>query len=519
MSRDEEIERVEAILNQIVASGVAEEALLDQMEKFERGIPFTRLARPCTIGDGIHVIEPTEFPELKEAFSEATGNGRVTKFVPASGAASRMFKSLIGYMHGCEGNRDDIADDVKTFGEKFIGSITQFAFYRQLKDVLAENGQRLDALLEAGDHATILKYILTDAGLNYANLPKGLILFHNAEEGARSAFVEHLEEAVNYAMDNNRVARVHFTVPPEFHEAIENHVKQACSRYEQAGIRFDITYSTQKTSSRTLAVDMENNPIRANDELLVFRPAGHGALLENLNDLRGDIIFIKNIDNVVPDHLKPETYTYKQLLGGYLVMLQKKIFAALNRLDDKQVNAEELASVSHFLQKELGGRLPEDYDDYTDSAKREYLFGRLHRPLRVCGMVKNLGEPGGGPFWLTEGEECPLQIVESAQVELDNEDQKKIFDASTHFNPVDLICGVRDHKGQPYNLTRYVDLNLGLISCKSKNGRELKALELPGLWNGSMAYWNTVFVEVPLSTFNPVKTVNDLLREEHQKTL
>ncbi len=516
MNRDAEIERVEAILHQIVTSGVAEEALLDQMEKFERGIPYTRLAKPCTIGDGIHVIAPEEFPACNEAFSVAASAGRVTKFVPASGAASRMFKSLIGYMHGCQDNKNDIADDVRDFGEKFINSLKQFAFYGELKDALAKDDLRLDALLETEDHATILKYVLTEAGLNYANLPKGLILFHNSESGPRSAFVEHLEEAVNYALDDDRVARVHFTVPPEFQDAIEDHITAACKKYEDRGIRFEISYSIQKESSRTLAVDMENNPVRHDDELLVFRPAGHGALLENLNDLAGDIVFIKNIDNVVPDRLKPETYTYKKLLGGYLVMLQKKIFSALEKLENENIDAAQLSTISTFITEELGGNLPAGYGDYSESAQRKYLYGRLHRPLRVCGMVKNLGEPGGGPFWLTEGEECPLQIVESAQVELDNAEQKAIFDASTHFNPVDLICGVRDHKGEPYNLTQYIDLDLGLISCKSKNGRELKALELPGLWNGSMAFWNTVFIEVPLITFNPVKTVNDLLREEHQ---
>jgi hypothetical protein len=516
MSREEEIKRIEAVLTQIISSGIDEEALLDQMDKFEHGIPFTRIARPCTIGDGIRVIRPEEFPELKEKFSEAAGKGRITKFVPASGAASRMFKSLQAYMNSCDNGDSQVPESVMKFGRKFLHSLKHFAFYDALQEVITRDGHNLNELLESGRYSLILKYILTKKGLNYANLPKGLILFHMYPEGPRSAFAEHLVEAAEYARDSEGVARLHFTVPPEFREAIQTHVNEVCANFPQQGVQFDVSYSIQKESSRTLAVDMENNPIRTSDKLLVFRPAGHGALLENLSDIGGDIVYIKNIDNVVPDHLKTETYTYKKVLGGYLVRLQKEIFAALEKLEQDTATAEDLEQMSGFISDYLGITPPEEYGAYTAEQKKAYLFKRLNRPLRVCGMVKNLGEPGGGPFWLDGENDSPLQIVESAQVELDRPDQKEIFDASTHFNPVDLICAVRDYKGKPFTLMHYVDYNLGLISCKSKNGNELKALELPGLWNGSMAYWNTVFVEVPLITFNPVKTVNDLLREEHQ---
>lgn len=515
MARDDEIERVEAILHQIIKSGVAEESLLDQMDKFERGIQHTVLARPCTIGDGIKVIDPEEFEGLLSEFNEAAESGRVTKFVPASGAASRMFKSLIGYMVSTGSANEEVDEAGQNFGSTFIDSLGKFAFYEELSTVLKRDGLELSQLVNNGGHATILQYVLTGKGLNYANLPKGLILFHRAREGARSAFLEHLAEAVHYATDREKIARVHFTVPPEHQEAIEEHIAKGCVGYEAKGIHFEVTYSTQKESSQTIAVDMDNEPFRTEGELLVFRPAGHGALLENLNDLQGDIVFIKNIDNVVPDHLKHETYLYKKLLGGYLTSLQKCVFAALLKLERPILHNEDLESISEFACTQLGISLPADYGCFDDTRKQEYLYGRLHRPLRVCGMVKNMGEPGGGPFWLSD-DECSLQIVESAQVDMDNSEQKAIFDSSTHFNPVDLVCGVRDHKGKPYKLMEYVDMNLGLISCKSKGGKELKALELPGLWNGSMAYWNTIFIEVPLITFNPVKTVNDLLRDEHQ---
>ncbi len=516
MSREEEIQRIEAVLTQIVRSGIDEEALLDQMDKFEHGIPYTRIARPCTIGDGIRVIQPEEFQQLEEIFADAAAQGRVTKFVPASGAASRMFKSLQAYMNSCDNGDSQVPESVMKFGRKFLHSLKRFAFYDALQEILTRDGLNLNELLESGRYSLILKYVLTKKGLNYANLPKGLILFHMYPEGPRTAFAEHLAEAAEYARDRDGVARLHFTVPPEFSEAIKMHVNEVCSGFVQQDVQFDVSYSIQKESSRTLAVDMENNPIRTSDKLLVFRPAGHGALLENLSEIGGDIVCIKNIDNVVPDHLKPQTYIYKKVLGGYLVRLQKYVFAALEQLEQDTATPEDIEKMTGFIRNEFGITPPNEYGTYTAEQKKKYLFKRLNRPLRVCGMVKNLGEPGGGPFWLEGENDSPLQIVESAQVELERPDQKEIFDASTHFNPVDLICAVRDYKGKPFTLMHYVDYDLGLITYKSKNGNELKALELPGLWNGSMAYWNTVFVEVPLITFNPVKTVNDLLRDEHQ---
>jgi hypothetical protein len=516
MSREEELKRIEAVLTQIFSSGINKDDLLDQTDTFEYGIPFTRIARPCTIGDGIKVIEPEEFPILEETFAQAVAQGRITKFVPASGAATMMFKSLQAYMNSCDNGESQVPESVLKYGRKFIHSLKRFAFYDALEEVIARDDLNLTELLESGRYSLILKFVLTEKGLNYAKLPKGLIPFHMNSGRPRSAIAEHLIEAAEYTRDNDGVARLHFTVLPEYRDVIETHVNEVCGDLTQQGVRFDVSYSLQKESSRTMAIDRESNPHCTNDTLLVFRPAGHGALLENLSEIGGDIVCIKNIDNVVPDHLKTQTYTYKKVLGGYLLMLQKEIFAALEKLEQDTATPADLKNMSAFIRDEFGITTPDEYGAYTGEQKKKYLFERLNRPIRVCGMVKNLGEPGGGPFWLTGENDNPLQIVESEQVEMDRPDQKAIFESSTHFNPVDLICAVRDYKGRAFRLMHYVDYNLGIISCKSKNGSELRAVELPGLWNGSMAYWNTVFVEVPLITFNPVKTVNDLLREEHQ---
>lgn len=516
MKREEELDQIEALLQQIIRSNVPEEQLLNQLETFEKGIPHTRLLRPCTIGDGIIQVDTKQFPPLIDTFKKAMDSGRVTKFTPASGAASRMFKDLLGYMNACLEKDGGVSDGVLTFGRHFFDHLDKFPFHDALAACIEDKGQSLDALLEEGDHGTVLQYMLTEKGLNYAQLPKGLIPFHKAAEGSRTPFVEHLAEALQYACDKDNKARLHFTVPAEHQQAIETHINEAKNVFQSDTVTWEISFSIQKESSRTLAVDMDNNPVRVQGNLLVFRPAGHGALLENLSDINGDIVFIKNIDNVVPDSIKEETYTYKKVLGGYLVLLQDQIFNSLRKLEKVPCDDAALSTAEKVVSVQLGLPLPDGYRAFSPEEKRTYLFSRLHRPLRICGMVKNVGEPGGGPFWIKEDEGCPLQIVESAQVDMDDSSQKDIFTRSSHFNPVDLVCGLQDHHGRPFNLMHYVDYDLGLISVKSKGGQELKALELPGLWNGSMAYWNTLFIEVPLITFNPVKTINDLLRPEHQ---
>jgi hypothetical protein len=306
-------------------------------------------------------------------------------------------------------------------------------------------------------------------------------------------------------------------VTPAHEDAIRDHFEAVRSRYEQSGVRYEVTFSTQKLSTDTIAVDLENNPFRDRQGQLVFRPAGHGALLGNLHALAGDMVFIKNIDNVVPDHLKPETYRYKRALGGYLVEIQNQLFMYLHRLTTQDVDEQFLTQLFAFTRHTLSVVPPRDLEHQSRPHKIQYLLGIVNRPLRVCGMVPNVGEPGGGPFWVqhADGSLSP-QIVETSQVDMQAAEQRAIVAAATHFNPVDLVCGVRDYQGQPFDLMQYTDPNTGFISIKSHEGRELKAMELPGLWNGAMANWNTIFVEVPLSTFNPVKTVLDLLRPQHQ---
>jgi hypothetical protein len=382
---------------------------------------------------------------------------------------------------------------------------------------MAAHGLDLEAQLAHGQYTSALEYLLTPRGLNYANLPKGLLPFHRYADHCRTPFEEHLIEAAVYTQDANGVARVHFTVSPEHYDTTTAYLEAVKSRYSAAGVRYEMTFSSQKMSIETLAVDLENRPFHDRHGRLVFRPAGHGALLANLSDLQGDIIFVKNIDNVVPDRLKDVTYIYKRLLGGYLVALQQTTFAYLEQLARQDVDTQSLDQMFAFARQQLSIVPPADMAQRPLQEQRRFLSTHLHRPLRVCGMVKNAGEPGGGPFWVEQADgSLSLQIVESSQVDMASAAQRACFVAATHFNPVDLVCGARDYRGQPFELPRFVDPNTGFISHKSHDGRDLKALELPGLWNGAMAYWNTVFVEVPSLTFNPVKTVLDLLRPEHQ---
>ena len=358
--------------------------------------------------------------------------------------------------------------------------------------------------------------LLETAGLNYGALPKGLLKFHKYPEGPRTPMEEHLAEGALYAAGKSGKVNVHFTVSTEHRELFKKLVTEKVDDFaKRYGVNYYITFSEQKPSTDTIAADMDNQPFRDNGKLL-FRPGGHGALIENLNDLDADIIFIKNIDNVVPDRLKADTVTYKKLIAGVLVTLQKQVFEYLTLLDSGKYTHDQIMEMLQFLQKKLFCKNPET-KDLEDSVLAIYLKNKFNRPMRVCGMVKNVGEPGGGPFLAYNSDgTISLQILESSQIDMDDLEKKEMFEKGTHFNPVDIVCAVRDYKGHKFDLVKYVDKATGFISYKSKNGKDLKALELPGLWNGAMSDWNTVFVEVPLSTFNPVKTVNDLLREQHQ---
>ena len=499
-------------LNQLAAKGISEEKLNSQLEEFKTGFPFLKLEAAASVEQGI--IAPTEadVKQYEEAWEQYKAQGHsIVKFVPASGAASRMFKDMFAFA--------DADYDVPTtdFEKKYFDNIEKFAFYDALDDACRKNlGAGVKELIANGRYKDVARNMLNADGLNYGQLPKGMLLFHKYSEGPRTPMEEHLVEGALYAASDGKAA-VHFTVShdhlPMFKQRVAEKLDFYASKY---GISYDITFSEQKPSTDTVAANPDNTPFRNSDGSLLFRPGGHGALIENLNEISADVIFIKNIDNVVPDRLKADTVSYKQVIAGILVTLQKKAFDYLETLEAGAYNHEKLEEIIRFVQHNLCCRKA-DIKELEDADLVIYLKKKLNRPMRVCGVVKNVGEPGGGPF-LTYNQDgtVSLQILESSQIDKNNAEYMEMFTKGTHFNPVDLVCAVKDYKGNAFNLPDFVDRTTGFISSKSKNGKELKALELPGLWNGAMSDWNTVFVEVPVETFNPVKTVNDLLRPAHQ---
>ena len=506
-------------LEQLTALGISPAEIQRQIQLFERPPPRAQLLRPATIGDGIRRLGAEDIAASRTAFDGACRAGRLLKFVPASGAASRMFQTLLARRNQGGPIDRDATSAKAASGDSgarellaFIDGIHRFAFFDDLAAVLAARQLDAPALASRGDFTALLDGLLASWGLDYAALPKGLLKFHRYPDGtSRTPFEEHLVEAAAYVRDADGICRLHFTVSPEHEDRFRSHFHAVQLSYERRHhARFKIDFSTQKPSTNTLAVDPNNRPFRSSDGRLVLRPGGHGALIENLNDLRADIVFIKNVDNVVPDRLKPTTITWKQTLAGHLVVLQRRVFevlAALQRNESQAVLDEAIGLASRDLGLDVRGGTP---------TARE-LIGLLDRPMRVCGMVRNTGEPGGGPFWIRGHDGgASLQIVESAQVDPDSHGQQALFRSSTHFNPVDLVCGLRNWRGESFDLRRFVDPSAVFIAHKSQGGRSLKALELPGLWNGAMADWITVFVEVPIETSNPVKTLNDLLRPEHQ---
>lgn len=491
---------------------MTEEQINTQLGQFKTGFPFLRLEAAASIGHGIVAPEKEERTAYEKAWNDYKAAGRkVVKFVPASGAASRMFKDMFAFL--------DADYDVPTtdFEKHYFANIEKFAFYDALDEQCRKNeGKGIKELIAAGNYKAVVANMLEAKGLNYGQLPKGLLLFHKYDDGARTPMEEHLVEGALYAASNGE-AHVHFTVSHEHMPLFKQKVADKADKYAKAyGIKYDITFSEQKPSTDTIAANTDNTPFRTDEGKLLFRPGGHGALIENLNEIDADVIFIKNIDNVVPDRLKADTVEYKQVIAGVLVTLQQKAFEYLRLIETGSYNHEKLEEIIRFVQHDLCCR-KSDIKHLEDAELVIYLKNKLNRPMRVCGVVKNVGEPGGGPF-LTYNQDgtVSLQILESSQIDKSNKEYMEMFTNGTHFNPVDLVCAVKDYKGQPFNLPDFVDKTTGFISSKSKSGKELKALELPGLWNGAMSDWNTVFVEVPLSTFNPVKTVNDLLREQHQ---
>jgi hypothetical protein len=511
-------------LRQIQAHGLTPEQVERQLHFFARPSRFIRLARAARVHDGIQRLPLADRDGYLKRQAEAARRGRFTKFVPASGGATRMFELLLHYYYHVNQDLAGVIDAELAQGAHrareflvFHDCLRQLAFYPELQNLCAAAGHNLEDLLAARRYREILFQVLTEAGLHYQDLPKALIKFHAYGDASRTPLEEHLVEAAAYVQDENGNCSLHLTILPRHRQIIERFLEGVQPALEERfGYRFTVDFSYQHPATDTLAVDADNRPFRDSQGRLVFRPGGHGALLENLQNLQGDLVYIKNIDNVVPDRLKEPTILWKKILGGLLVDLQTEIHRHLRILGQNH-GPVPLAPTLQFARERLGLTFPPSILELPGDLARDLVIRALNRPLRVCGVVQNQGEPGGAPFWIQEDDgSLSLQIVEKAQVDLGDPEQRAIWETATHFNPVDLVCAFRDDQGVPFDLAEYVDHEAVFISHKSLEGRELKALELPGLWNGGMARWLTIFVEVPITTFNPVKTVFDLLRPEHQ---
>lgn len=495
-------------LNQIEQKGLTSETIQKQLDIFENGIPKLAVKGPAVINNGIKRIGEEQIDYFQDVYFRYLSTGKVVeKFVPASGAATRMFKDLYAFL-----NDGKLTEPLKHFKDH----LTKFPFYDELREELIRHD--LDA--EHAGLAHWVELLIDEKGLNYGNLPKGLLSFHKYKEEVRTPVGEHLIEGASYARQQSNEVKLHFTVSGQHRELFKALIDERADKYEKrTGIKFNIKFSEQKSSTDTIAVDENNTPFRNEDGTILFRPGGHGALIENLNDLNSDIVFVKNIDNVVPDRMKEHTNRYFRLLGGMLVDLQQRIHNNLGWLKKEAFldAPEKLDKLISFIKNDLMLTLPESFSEMSAEDKVVFLRDKLSRPIRVCGMVENTGEPGGGPYWVegSDGSKS-LQVLEMAQLDTSSDEVNEMVAKATHFNPVFMACMLRDYEGNKFNLLDYVDHSTAFISHKSVNGKPLKALELPGLWNGAMADWITVFVEVPIEVFNPVKTVNDLLRPEHK---
>lgn len=497
---------------QLQQKGISEEQILAQLKDFENGFPYLKLKGAASTENGILKLSPEQLEYYVQIWSDYKAEGHhVTKFVPASGAASRMFKNLFEFLSA------DYEVPSNDFEKTFFNRIHDFAFYDALNDACELNeGMGIDALVDLGNYKVVVENLLSDEGLGYGSLPKGLLQFHAYEDCVKTPLEEHLTEAALYASSQGE-AEIHFTVSHEHRELFEQLIERVKPIAEtEHHISYKVSMSEQKPSTDTVAANMDNTPFRENDGSLLFRPGGHGALIQNLNDLQSEVVFIKNIDNVVPDRLKADTVDWKQVIAGVLVETQRIAFRYLELIESGDYNHAELEDMIRFVRHTLNCDYP-GLKNMSDTELLAFLRNKLNRPIRVCGVVRNQGEPGGGPFLAYNPDgSISLQILESSQIDQNNPEYMAMFTKGTHFNPVDLVCAIRDYKGEKFNLPEYVDPATGFISYKSKGGKELKALELPGLWNGAMSNWSTLMVEVPLTTFNPVKTVNDLLRPQHQ---
>lgn len=496
--------------------GISEKKVNEQIESFKEGIPFVQLVNAATVGKGLSKFTVEEEKQLINKFDSSQKELSLLKFVPASGAASRMFKALFNFLdtyNPAEESLESYFERTNDLALKaFSEGLTDFSFYGIVS-------KRISGKAASKDEEIYLfvKEMMSEEALNYGFYPKGLLPFHNYGDHTATPFEEHLKEASVYSKSGD-TAELHFTISEQHGEMFNTEfatIKERVSAATQTS--FKVSYSYQKPSTDTIAVDMQNEPFRNDDGSVLFRPGGHGALIENLNEQDADVIFIKNIDNVTVPRFAGEVADSKKVLAGVLLKAQEKAFAYAKLLDTDGLTSDQLIEIKGFLENELNVRFSDTFLSFSIGQQIEVLKDKINRPIRICGMVKNEGEPGGGPFWIQDGKgNVSLQIIESAQIDMNDAQQADILKNATHFNPVDLVCGVKNYKGEKYNLMNFVNTKQGFITEKTKEGRDLKALELPGLWNGAMAFWNTIFVEVPSSTFNPVKTVNDLLRPAHQ---
>lgn len=503
-------------LNQLNEKGISKEKVKEQLAIFKEGIPFVTLEKAAVIGEGISRFSEAEQKDLVAYFKDNCQSHSLLKFVPASGAASRMFKAIFNFIEAYQPKKESISDYIERTDDKavaqFVAELENFPFYNLIINRIGNTD------VSEGEKAHLFaKEMLLEEGLNYGFFPKGLLPFHNYTKNAATPFEEHLKEAALYAKTKGK-ANLHFTISEQHNSMFKIEEEKASPKIsDNTNTSFNISYSNQKPSTDTIAVNMDNTPFRNADGSILFRPGGHGALIENLNDQDADIIFIKNIDNVVVDENLDAVSNSKKMLAGLVMKIQSQVFEYAKAIELKEITEDELIIIKNYLRDTLNAQFTSDFEQLSFKEKKEIVLDRLNRPIRICGMVKNEGEPGGGPFFIIDGAgNVSLQIIESAQIDMDNTAQVAILKNATHFNPVDLICAVRNYKGEKYNLLDFVDTKQGFITGKTKEGKELKALELPGLWNGAMAFWNTIFVEVPLVTFNPVKTVNDLLKPSHQ---
>lgn len=508
-------------LNQLAKKEITTQQVESQLERFRRGFPQVTLVRAATKNDGITILTEDQKKKFVALYEEQIHQIEVIKFVPASGAATRMFKFLHEFLRDFNRDQDSLNSYINQHHAKelftFTVALKKFPFYTKITNSLKAKYLNWQEFTNLEKKTLFIEEMLLKTGFNYGALPKGLVPFHKYKSHTATAFEEHLFEGANYAQSNG-VAKLHFTISPDSKTRFLKELERVEMVVQQkTGAHFKVDFSHQLESTDTVAVDLTNNPVLQEDGSFNFRPAGHGALLTNLNALDAQVIFIKNIDNVTVCTIEQQVSFYKKMLAGYLLSLQKEMFAFLHAIDRGDCTAEKQQEIELFLKNKLFCEFPKDYSKFALTYQHEFLFNKLNRPLRICGMVKNEGEPGGGPFWITKkgGDTC-LGIIEGAQIDESNPEQVKLFKEGTYFNPVDIVCGVRDYKGNKFDLMQYADADTGFITHKSFMGNPIKVLELPGLWNGGMAHWNSVFVEVPVITFNPVKTVNDLLKPAHQ---